>query len=94
MEIVKNDFFPTKDTLQHFCFTPAWRSSTYFISNDFFPLISPNGMNQTREKTQQNAFSETHVFKNIKCHEILSFVIARRQKNVRLHHIPGPAASP
>ena len=54
-----------------------------FYPTIFFPLISPNGMNQTREKTQQNAFSETHVLKNIKCHEILSFVIARRQKNVR-----------
>ena len=61
-------FFPTKDTLQHFSFTPAWRSSTYFLSNDFFPVFSPNGMNQNREKIQQNAFSETHVFKNKDCH--------------------------
>ena len=56
---------------------------TFYIQR-FFPLISPNGMNQNKDKTQQNAFSETHVFKNNKCHEILSFVIARRQKNVRL----------
>ena len=33
----------------------------------FFPLISTNGINQNREKIQQYAFSETHVFKNKDC---------------------------
>ena len=54
------------DTLQHFCFASAWRSSTYFLPNDFF--LRPNEMKQNEEKIQQNAFSETHVLKNKDCH--------------------------
>ena len=64
-EILKNDFFPITDTLQHFCFTSAWRSNTYFLPNDFF--LSPNGMNRNGEKILQNAFSETRVLKNKDC---------------------------
>ena len=49
------------DTLQHFCFTFG------FLSNDFF-LSSQWNEPKSREKIQQNSFSQTHVFKNKDCY--------------------------
>ena len=37
----------------------------YLLSIQRFFFLSPNGMDQNREKIQQNSFSETHVVKII-----------------------------